>query len=132
METNIIVTGILKADDKFLVIKRSSTDNLYPNAWEFPGGHLVNGETIEMGLKRELKEEIGFEDEFELNVVHYFDKINKKENELIYNLELDFLINVDREKIKIKLSDEHTDCMWVTFDSDYLDDFIKEKISNIK
>ncbi len=126
------MTGILKDNNKFLIVKRSQFDNLYPNAWEFPGGHLEYGETIKEGLKRELKEEIGFDEEFELNIVHYFDEIKKKEDELTYNLEIDFLINVDRANLKIKLNDEHTDYMWVEFDSDYLDDFIKEKISKIK
>ena len=31
----------------------------------------------------------------------------------------------------IKLSDEHSDYKWVTRDSEYLDDFIKDKLSNI-
>lgn len=126
------MTGILKDNDKFLIVKRSQFDSLYPNAWEFPGGHLEYGETIKEGLKRELKEEIGFDEEFELNIVHYFDEIKKKEDGIIYNLEMDFLVNVDRTNLKIKLNDEHTDYMWVAFDSDYLDDFIKEKISNIR
>ena len=63
MDTKIVLTGILKDDNEFLIVKRNENDELYPGAWEFPGGHLENGETIKDGLKRELFEEIGFNEE---------------------------------------------------------------------
>ena len=49
----------------------------------------------------------------------------------IKNLEIDFIVNVDSSKVTVKLSDEHCDYKWVTKDSNYLDEFIKEKLSNI-
>ena len=131
MKIRIVLTGILKDNDLFLVVKRNKNDVLYPNAWEFPGGHLENGETLKEGLKRELKEEIGFNEEFNPIITHYYDEINEKNNELIHDLEIDFIINIDRTKINIKLSEEHSDYKWVTRDSKYLDDFIKDKLSNI-
>ena len=131
MNTKIVLTGILKSNDEFLVVKRSENDDLYPGAWEFPGGHLENGETLKEGLKRELEEEIGFTENFNPIITHYFDELKERNNELIHDLELDFIINVDSSKIDIKLSDEHSDYKWVTRDSEYLDDFIKDKLSNI-
>ena len=38
MNTKIVLTGILKDNDELLVVKRSLDDDLYPGAWEFPGG----------------------------------------------------------------------------------------------
>lgn len=131
MKTQIVITGILKDDDLFLVVKRNEDDNLYPGAWEFPRGHLEDGESLKDGLKRELKEEIGFTDDFNPIITHYFDEVKQKNNELIHNLEIDFIINVDSSKINVKLSNEHCDYKWVTKDSDYLDEFIKDKLSNI-
>lgn len=131
MKTQIVITGIIKDDDLFLVVKRNEDDNLYPGAWEFPGGHLEEGESLKDGLKRELKEEIGFTDDFNPIITHYFDEVKQKNNELIHNLEIDFIINVDSSKINVKLSNEHCDYKWVTKDSDYLDEFIKDKLSNI-
>lgn len=61
MKTQIVLTGILRNKDLFLIVKRNENDNLYPGAWEFPGGHLEDGETIKEGLKRELLEEIGLQ-----------------------------------------------------------------------
>lgn len=125
MKTQIVLTGILRDKDLFLIVKRNENDNLYPGAWEFPGGHLEDGETIKEGLKRELLEEIGFTDEFNPRITHYYDEIKSKNVELIYNLEIDFIINVDRSNLEIKLSNEHSEYKWVTKDSKYLDDFIK-------
>ena len=132
MKREIILTGILKDNDLFLIVKRSEDDSQYPGAWEFPGGHLEIGETIKEGLKRELMEEIGYNDEFNPIITNYYDEIKEKNNELIHNLEIDFLINIEKDKIKIKLSNEHTDYKWVTKDSELLDEFIKEKLSNVK
>ena len=131
MKTQIVLTGILRDKDLFLIVKRNENDNLYPGAWEFPGGHLEDGETIKEGLKRELLEEIGFTDEFNPRITHYYDEIKSKNGKLIYNLEIDFIINVDRSNLEIKLSNEHSEYKWVTKDSKCLDDFIKCKLSNL-
>ena len=131
MKTEIVLTGILKDKDLFLLVKRCDNDSLYPGAWEFPGGHLKEGETLEDGLKRELMEEIGFMEDFDPIITHYFDEIKEIDNELIHDLEIDFIINVDKTKVDVKLSGEHSDYKWVTKDSNYLDDFIKDKLSNI-
>lgn len=131
MKTRIVLTGILKDNDLLLIVKRNENDDLYPGAWEFPGGHLEDGETLKEGLKRELKEEIGLIDDFEPIITHYFDEVKEKNGELIHDIEIDFIVNIDSSKINIKLSEEHSDYKWVTKDSDYLDEFIRAKLSNI-
>ena len=40
-------------------------------------------------------------------------------------------INVKKDEIEINLSEEHCDYKWVTKDSEYLDDFIRDKLKNI-
>lgn len=131
MKTRIVLTGILRDNDLFLVVKRNEKDDLYPGAWEFPGGHLEDGETLKDGLKRELMEEIGYIEDFNPSITHYFDEVKEKNNELIHILEIDFIINVDKSKVNVKLSEEHSDYKWVTKNSDYLDEFIKDKLSNL-
>ena len=131
MKTRIVLTGILRDKNLFLIVRRNENDDLYPGAWEFPGGHLEDGETLKEGLKRELMEEIGFIEEFDPVITHYFDEIKEKNGEQIHNLEIDFIINVDSSNVNVKLSNEHSDYKWVTKNSDYLDDFIKDKLSNI-
>lgn len=131
MKTRIVLTGILKDNDELLVVKRSEDDELYPGAWEFPGGHLEEGETLKEGLKRELFEEIGLDIDFNPIITHYFDEIKEKNNEITHNIELDFIIEVDKTKIIVNLSSEHTNYKWVKKDSELLDEFIKDKISSI-
>ena len=131
MDTKIVLTGILKDDNEFLIVKRNENNELYPGAWEFPGGHLENGETIKDGLKRELFEEIGFNEEFDPIITHYYDEIKNKKGNLIYNLEIDFIINVNKNDINVILSNEHCDYKWVGKESSLIDDFIKDKLSNL-
>lgn len=131
MKTRIVLTGILKDDNMFLVVRRNENDDLFPGEWEFPGGHLEEGETLEEGLKRELKEEIGFICDTKPIITHYYDEIKMKNGEIVHDLEIDFIINVDRSKVDIKLSNEHCEYKWVTKDSELLDDFIKDKLVNL-
>ena len=126
METRIVLTGILKDNDLYLVVKRNDNDDLFPGAWEFPGGHLEDNENIFEGLKRELKEEIGYDLVNKPIITNYSDSIKNN----IHKIELDFIINVNKDDINVVLSDEHNDYKWVTKDSDLLDDFIKSKINN--
>lgn len=131
MKTEIILTGILKSNDLLLVVKRSEDDTFYPGAWEFPGGHLEQGELLNDGLKRELQEEIGFNKNFEPKIINYFDEIKEKNGICVHNIEIDFIIEVNKDEIKVILSNEHIDYKWVTKDSELLDDFIKRKLKNM-
>ena len=131
METKIVLTGILKDKNEFLVVKRNEEDELYPGAWEFPGGHLEEGETLKEGLARELKEEIGFETNFNPIITHYYDEVKKDGEKFIHDLEIDFIINVDKNNVNVRLSNEHCDYKWVTKESDLLDEFIKAKLCNL-
>lgn len=131
METRIVVTGILKDKDLFLVVKRSEEDDLYPGSWEFPGGHLEFGETINNALKRELKEEIGFSNFDNPIITNYTDEIKENNGNKTHNIELDFVIKVNKEKINVTLSKEHIEYAWVTKESELLDDYIKRKLLNL-
>lgn len=59
------------------------------------------------------------------------DEIKKLNGNLVHNLEIDFFIDVDKNLIVVKLSDEHSDYKWVRKDSACLDEFIKEKLANV-
>ncbi len=54
----LIAAAIIEKDGKVLIAKRAKKDALC-GTWEFPGGKLEEGETLEECLKRELYEELG-------------------------------------------------------------------------
>ena len=58
--TNIMQAYILiKNADKYLLEQTTKRNNY---KWAIPGGHVLSGETPEVALKRELKEELGIND----------------------------------------------------------------------
>lgn len=131
MKRKVVLTGIFKCSDEYLIVQRSASDDFLPGIWEFPGGNIEDGELILEALKREIFEEIGINiDTQKVKLVHFYDKIKEKEEKYHY-IELDFLIDVSSKDLDIKLSFEHDDYTWVTKDSDLIDDFIKSKIENL-
>jgi 8-oxo-dGTP diphosphatase len=56
--TEVAVGVLIDASGLFLVTSRPP-GKVYAGFWEFPGGKLEPGETVEQALRRELEEEIG-------------------------------------------------------------------------
>ena len=54
----VAVGVLIAADGRFLLTSRPE-GKVYPGHWEFPGGKVEPGETIEAALRRELHEELG-------------------------------------------------------------------------
>lgn len=52
------VAAVIERDGKFLITKRLETSPM-GHCWEFPGGKIEPGETVEECAVRECKEEIG-------------------------------------------------------------------------
>lgn len=54
-----VAVGVLfDAEGRFLLTSRPA-GKVYAGYWEFPGGKLEAGETVEQALRRELHEELG-------------------------------------------------------------------------
>ncbi len=55
---DVAVGVLIDADGRFLMTSRPD-GKVYAGYWEFPGGKLEAGESVEAALRRELHEEIG-------------------------------------------------------------------------
>jgi len=55
---DVAVGVLLDADGRFLLTSRPA-GKVYAGFWEFPGGKLEVGESVEVALRRELHEELG-------------------------------------------------------------------------
>ena len=100
-----VVAAIIIKDDKYFIAQRNRNKHM-GLSWEFPGGKVEEGETFEIALKREIKEELN------INIA-----INNKLGEENYK----------DEKINVKLHyflcshtsgaiylNEHEDSAWIT------------------
>ncbi len=56
----VAVGVLIDADCRFLLTSRPA-GKVYAGWWEFPGGKLEAGESVEQALRRELHEELGIE-----------------------------------------------------------------------
>ena len=54
----VAVGVLIRGDGRFLLTSRPP-GKVYEGYWEFPGGKLEAGESVEQALRRELREEIG-------------------------------------------------------------------------
>jgi len=105
--------------DKFLLVQRSKTDDIFPGKWQNLGGKIEVGETVEDGIKREVKEEIGLK----IDKTPFFLQSYswKKDNNSKVRLGLIFLVSLEG-RIKdyhIKLDAELQDFGWFTLEEIY-------------
>jgi 8-oxo-dGTP diphosphatase len=54
-----VAVGILIREDDAMLLSTRPEGKPYAGYWEFPGGKLETGESVEQALRRELHEELG-------------------------------------------------------------------------
>lgn len=86
---HVVVDGIVISDNKVLLVKRAlHLSN--PNKYGLPGGYLDLNETIVEGIKREIKEETGYECK-SVKLIRIIDKPDRK-GEDRQNVEFSFIV----------------------------------------
>ena len=98
MKTRIIVSAIIEnSKGEILIGKKHSNRGVYLDAWHIPGGGIKEGERIEEGLKREIREETNLEIT-DIEPIHFSDDITIRaqngQTEEIYMIFLEFKCKV--------------------------------------
>jgi len=57
--TEVAVGILIRPEDGALLLSTRPPGKPYAGYWEFPGGKIESGETVELALQRELQEELG-------------------------------------------------------------------------
>lgn len=54
-----VALALLRKEDRWFLQRRDPGNAVLPGRWEFPGGKVEAGESMEEALRRELQEELG-------------------------------------------------------------------------
>ena len=106
---------VQRQDGKWLIIKRSPNDTNNPGKWEPPGGKVDVGQLLLGAQEREVLEETGLVAESVHRMVYIYDF------QITMGRYKDFLYLAFFHLTRLlggvlRLSDEHTEHAWVTYD----------------
>lgn len=101
----LTVRGIIKNEDKILIVKRHPKSRTDPEMWELPGGKVENGEHFADALVREIKEETSLD----ASVGDFCDAV---QNDYAHKRTVQLMMYMDDVEGQVKISEEHTDYMW--------------------
>lgn len=108
----IIACAFIHKNGKLFVARRADTKKFLPGKYELPGGHIEFGEKIEDGLKREIREEFGFD-----VVVSdpFYAFTYTRDNDMVHSVEVDYFVTLADPNQKIKLNlEDHSEYHWIT------------------
>jgi len=100
-----VAVGVIKNDEKFLVMKRSE-ETSSSGFWTFPGGKIEEDETVEEAALREIKEETGLEPEVLRTGESYMNK-----GEL--GLWKVFPVLMESSSQEVEMNHEHSEFLWI-------------------
>lgn len=105
----LTMRGLLKEQDKILILKRHPNSRTNPNCWELVGGKVDQGENFDKALIREFKEETNLE-------IKMDDLIGAVQEDFPHKRTVALIMNVELVSGEITISDEHTDWKWASID----------------
>ena len=110
MATYVAVIGVVKLDDRVLLLKRNARRKTSPNKWQTPSGFMNEGESAEEAVLREVKEETSLDGTIKKSG-SAFEVVDEWARWII----VPFLISVKSDKVVIDTK-EHSEFRWVKVD----------------
>lgn len=102
------VKVLLFSKKRYLLLFKSSKEDVSPSEWDIPGGGVMPGETSIQALVREVMEETAIDISHSKILPIKTWKINKAGAKIEGT---DFLCILDKQK-KVRLGEEHSDSRW--------------------
>lgn len=113
----VSVKIVFKCDNKVLYQKSGHVRDI-------PGGHIEFGETILGALKRELKEELGYDLKTEPCFLHAWSYISKSKNS--HGVYLVYVLDLDKEIKFFSLEDSSLEFIWLDKEEIKTQNFLSE------
>ena len=105
----LTMRGLLKKENKILILKRHPNSNTNANRWELVGGKVDPGEDFDKALIREFNEETNLK-------IKIGDLFGAVQEDFPHKRTVALVMNVENLSEEIKISDEHVDWKWATID----------------
>ena len=108
----ILVKGIVKKDDRYLIVEKWYDDNIMdPYQWEFLDGEAEFGESPDVAVIRMIREQTGLTAEVDRILYTWTFMVGS-----VCSLGLTYLCYTDMEEDDVQLSEDLHDCRWVSAD----------------
>lgn len=95
-----VAVAFVNQESKILICQRAKDKKYLPNVWHIPGGQVEDGESVEAGASREIKEELGLDilgSIYDTSVVHDYTGHGDQKARTVFvlakasgNIQLDF------------------------------------------
>lgn len=117
----ILVKGIVKRDDKYLIVEKWYDDNIIdPYQWEFLDGEAEFGESPDAAVIRLIQEQTGLTAEVDRILYTWTFMVGS-----VCNLGLAYLCYTDMDEDSVLLSEDLNNSRWIT--ADEFEEYITNK-----
>lgn len=109
-EQNVAVKGIIRHQDKILLIREAPGDGrVNPGKWDLPGGRIALGEHPADGLRREIMDEVGLE--VQIGKPIWLDEWRPRIDGLQRQI-VGVFLSCKAKTIEVKLNEDHDEFRW--------------------
>ena len=96
-------------EQELLVVRRAKEPAM--GTLDLPGGFCDMGETVEVGMRREIKEETGL-DVTDLQYLFSSPNVYEYSGMGIHTLDMDYLVHVPAD-VEVHAADDAAECLWI-------------------